>query len=79
MMHLDSVLHAVDSLHGADSITTTIAVADSKIALIRRLKVWYYIMYLKLTANVEVPRNSQLGFPTDMGLGTEVTPEHIIN
>ena len=28
--------------------------------------------------NVEVPRNSQIDFLSDMGLGTEVTPVHII-
>lgn len=28
--------------------------------------------------NVEVPRNSQIDFLSDMGLGTEVPPEHTI-
>jgi hypothetical protein len=80
MMHLENVLQDVDLLHGLGSNITIIAVDNSKNALIRRFKsrILYNVAEIKLSTNVEVPRNSQLVFPTDMGLGTEVTPEHII-
>ena len=64
MIALDDVSQDVDLLLGLDSNITICVVVNSNLH-------WFVM-------NVEVPRNSQIDFLSDMGLGTEVTPEHII-